>query len=446
MIGRKKEFFVQFREDKKLIVWMNNRDKQEMKNLKKLLLFKILLLTASPLFGESYLYSHSEFHGMAEARGGLRISDDETHKSRSAGDLRLRGEIFFYPENFEFKFTPDFCMDNIKNKSELKTREAWIFLRPFENIDIKAGRQILTWGTGDLVFLNDLFPKDWQSFFIGRDDQYLKAPSDSIKIGLFTDLFSIDFIYNPLFRSDRFIDGTYLSYWDENKGDFAGKDEYPGSVKPDSYFNDDEIHLRIYKNIHNYELAFYGYSGFWKSPSSTDKTGKKIFTKMDSIGMSLRGGLGPGIGNLEMSYYLSKEDSSGDKSEIKNSELRYLAGFSFDPAADLNINVQYYIEQLCGYGNYKENMPPQNIRDHFRRLVTISVTRSWMNQNLKLIFSGYYSTSDEDLYFRPKTSYQISDSLIAEAGANIFAGKNNTSFFGQFEKNSNIYFALSAYF
>ncbi|MFW6031595.1 MAG: hypothetical protein ACOC9T_03300, partial [Myxococcota bacterium] len=32
-------------------------------------------------------------------------------------------------------------------------------------------------GTGDLVFLNDLFPKDWRSFLLGRDLDYLKAPS-----------------------------------------------------------------------------------------------------------------------------------------------------------------------------------------------------------------------------------------------------------------------------
>ncbi|MED5520502.1 MAG: hypothetical protein VX459_02085, partial [Pseudomonadota bacterium] len=35
--------------------------------------------------------------------------------------------------------------------------------------DIKVGKQVLTWGTGDYLFLNDLFPKDYQSFFAGRE-------------------------------------------------------------------------------------------------------------------------------------------------------------------------------------------------------------------------------------------------------------------------------------
>ena len=49
------------------------------------------------------------------------------------------------------------------------------------NLDVKLGRQVLTWGTGDLLFLNDLFPKDWVSFFAGRDDEYLKAPSNTLR-------------------------------------------------------------------------------------------------------------------------------------------------------------------------------------------------------------------------------------------------------------------------
>ena len=34
---------------------------------------------------------------------------------------------------------------------------------------------------------NILFPKDWQSFFSGRDDEYLKAPSDSLRFTYYFD-------------------------------------------------------------------------------------------------------------------------------------------------------------------------------------------------------------------------------------------------------------------
>ncbi len=65
------------------------------------------------------------------------------------------------------------------------------------NRSITLGRQILTWGTGDLVFINDLFPKDWVSFFIGRDVEYLKAPSDALKVSAFSSWANLDLVYTP---------------------------------------------------------------------------------------------------------------------------------------------------------------------------------------------------------------------------------------------------------
>ena len=46
---------------------------------------------------------------------------------------------------------------------------------------------MLTWGTGDLLFINDLFPKNWKSLAIGRDDEYLKDPSGAVKASFFHD-------------------------------------------------------------------------------------------------------------------------------------------------------------------------------------------------------------------------------------------------------------------
>jgi hypothetical protein len=79
-----------------------------------------------------------------------------------------------------------------------------------QQFDIKVGQQILTWGTGDYVFLNDLFAKDFQSFFAGRDDDYLKAPSLSLKVSGFFDLANVDFVVTPKFTPDTYINGDYF--------------------------------------------------------------------------------------------------------------------------------------------------------------------------------------------------------------------------------------------
>ena len=72
-------------------------------------------------------------------------------------------------------------------------------------------------------------------------------------------------------------------------------------------------------------------------------------------------------------------------------------------------------------------------------MVTLRLTKRLLNQNLKLSLFVYYSPSDRDAHFRPKVHYKISDYWSAEVGGNVFVGRHDHTFFGQFEKNTNAY-------
>jgi hypothetical protein len=100
------------------------------------------------------------------------------------------------------------------------------------------------------------------------------------------------------------------------------------------------------------------------------------------------------------------------------------------------------VEQLMGYGAYADSLGGSSKRDEFRHVITLQLTQLLMNQTLELSLSGYYSPSDQDAYLRPKISYDCTDSIILETGANIFIGKADHTFFGQFENNTNIYAAV----
>ena len=213
-----------------------------------------------------------EIHGFYEMRGGYRLQNDKYEKDMSIMENRFQLDLSSYPDWGDIKVKGDFFGDLVTEEGDFDLREANIFTRPTSYMDVKVGRQILTWGTGDLVFINDLFPKDWQSFFIGRDTEYLKAPSDAVKISLFSDKANLDIIYTPQFDPDRFIDGSRISYWNSNLASFAGENAIVHTNKPNRWFKDSEIAARIYKNIDNYELAFYGYQGYWKSPGGQNAT------------------------------------------------------------------------------------------------------------------------------------------------------------------------------
>ncbi|MDY6950375.1 MAG: DUF1302 family protein [Thermodesulfobacteriota bacterium] len=387
-------------------------------------------------------FSPPELHGFIEMRAGWRTQDDPHEKDQSVMEARVQAELFTYTDWAEFKYKGDVWGDGVTEQGHCDTREAWLFSRPAAFLDVKIGRQVLTWGTGDLVFVNDLFPKDWQSYFIGRDKEYLKAPSDAAKISLFTDLANMDLVYTPTFDPDRYVTGKYVSYWNTTSKSLAGNDMMVTADKPDRWFEDHEIALRVFKNISNYELALYGYRGFWKRPAGQRRSGVALFPDLHVYGASARGQVGSGIGNIELAYYDSADDKSGTNPWVKNSEMRYLVGYTQDLARDFNASLQYYMEYMLDYSDYRASLSDGPVRDRHRHVITLQLTKLLMNQNLELELSSYYSPSDDDAYLRPRIEYKYTDRLTLETGANIFLGEASHTFFGQFENNTSVYGAV----
>jgi len=389
------------------------------------------LIISSAAFAAS-----AELHGFVDARYGMRTQNDPNKGDKTLEELRLQLNSVWYQDLFTATARSDFLYDGVANnhddidlesgKGPVDLREANVLFSPAGFMDVKAGRQVLTWGTGDLLFINDLFPKDWKSFFAGRDEEYLKAPSDALFMSFFPAFASIDVAYTPRFDADRFIDGERFSYW--NGAALTGADLK--TDKPDRWFTDDELAVRVYRSFQGLELATYGYDGFWKTPQGFDPvSGQNTFPKLNVYGASARGPLAGGIARLEGGYYDSRDDRNGTDPNIPDSQVRLLTGYEHEIIKDLTGSAQYYLEHAPDTGDN-------------RHVVTLRLTQMLMNQNLTLGIFTYWSPDDQDGYIRPSAAYKLSDHWKLEARGNIFFGRNDNTFFGQFTDNNNI--ALAA--
>ncbi|MBS3734015.1 MAG: hypothetical protein KGY99_03730 [Phycisphaerae bacterium] len=396
-----------------------------------------------------------EVTGFVEFRGSVRTQHDPGQRQASLGETRLQLELQEYVEGLTFTVRTDLLYDAVgerqaidleRGRGWLDLREASVAFDPADWMSVKFGRQILTWGTGDLLFLNDMFPKDWQSFFVGRDVEYLKAPSDAVKISIFTDPLNADVVFTPRFDPDRFIQGRRISYYNATLGRIVGRGNAVTANVPDAWFRDAEWALRLWRNVGGVELAGYGYWGRWKSPAGQDAGGRATFPRLNVYGASVRGQLGGGIANAEAAYYVSREDRSGSNPLVDNSQFRLLVGYERDLpeiARDLTVGVQYYLEWMMDHSRYERTLPagvPAAEQD--RHVLTVRLTKKLMNQNLILSLFTYYSPSDEDAYLRPRVTYKIDDHWTVEAGGNVFVGSHDHTFFGQFRRNTNVYAAL----
>jgi hypothetical protein len=393
--------------------------------------------------------------GFAEGRVGLRTQDDPNQDQATLGEGRLQLRLEHADERLTARLTTDFLLDAVQDQDQqgldqtdgegyVDVREASLAFRAGEQADIKAGRQILTWGTGDLIFINDLFPKDWVSFLIGRDVEYLKAPSTSVRLALFSGLVDLDLVYTPRFEPDRYIDGDRLSFFNPFENRLVGEDDSLHTDVPDDWWHDDEFALRLHRQLSGYQFAAYGYHGYWKSPAGFDlSNGDGLFPALSVIGASVEGPLGAGIGNLEIGYYDSRDDRDGDDPAIRNSELRVLAGYRQELARDLTLGLQYYLERMQDYDDYRDSLPAGNpSQDRNRHLLTTRLTRLALDQNLRLSLFVFYSPSDDDGYVRPIATFSVDDHWTLEGGANWFFGDDRHTFFGQFQDNTNVYAAI----
>lgn len=382
--------------------------------------------------------------GFVEVRLGPRIFSDEAHsKDYTLAEARLQIAYDRAWKYVSFDTKVDVILDAALGELDTDLRSLRVNFRPPGPFDFGIGRQAMTWGTGDLLFINDLFPKDWQSYFIGRDDEYLKAPSDALRIGWFPGQVSIDLVYTPRFAHDRYINGERISFWDPMQAGFRGDARPVAALEPDDAFSDDEISARIYGSAGSFEIAGYAYRGFWKSPAGFDlMTNSATFPQLDVLGASVRGPLGAGIGNVEVGYYDSREDSDGSDPFTNNSELRLLVGYEVELASELTGGFQLYLERMLDHSAYLGNLPGGEPRDENRYVVTTRITKLLKSQTLIPSIFAYYSPTDRDGYLRPKVLWKRSDHLAFEFGANIFFGREDHTFFGQFQNNSNVYASM----
>ncbi|MBI2498001.1 MAG: hypothetical protein HYV75_08875, partial [Opitutae bacterium] len=312
--------------------------------------------------------------------------------------------------------------------------------------DVRLGRQIITWGVGDLVFINDVFPKDYAAFFSGRPLEYLKRGVDAIDVNYQSDTLSAELVVVPagLFTPDHLPPRERFSQFDPFPALPRTTDE------PAARHSNTEAALRLHATWGETELAVYAYRGFWRAgafapddPAAPTRA-IRFFPRLGVLGASARrGGLG-GVWSAEIGYYDSRDDPRGDNPAIENSQFRFLIAHQRQLATDFTASIEYYGEWMQDHAAYRRAVPTgfpasRELRD----LVGVRLTKLLRYQTLKFSLFTFYSPAAHDFFANPEVSYQFSDRFSATLGGNIFGGPAQT-FFGMLGHNDDAY--LSARF
>jgi hypothetical protein len=402
----------------------------------------IMLLFSSTAFGEDVTIS-----GFVQGLYGGGIDKDNPVPSDfTASETRLQMKLESYSDAAELFGRMDFVYDGYNEPEyDWELREAYIKFRLGSHFDFKIGRQILTWGTGDLIFINDLFAKDYRSFFIGRDDQYLKAPQDALRGAYYSPIGTFSLVYTPRFTPNRIPTGLRLSYYNPLVGRIVGGEEYYFEGRlPEAEFKNGEFAGRFSRYFGSADFALYGYHGFYKNPVAFDMATMEAYhPRLNVYGFSIRMPALQGIAWLEAGYYDSRDDQDGNNPTIPNSSATAMIGFERQIASNLTANIQYQGEVMMDYDNYKASVGGQTETDEVYHLLTSRITKLLRMETVVLSGFIFYSPNEQDFYARFSADYKYTDNLTLTVGGNIFGGEDPFTHFGSFREDSNLYVKLT---
>lgn len=397
-----------------------------------------LFLLLSPL---SVMAADASLHGFVQGNYSRDTAEDnpdgkDYKLSEERAQLRLESSL----TDFRLFIKADAFHDNIDRHSIVELREGYVDYTS-QKWDARVGRQVVTWGVGDLLFINDVFPKDFAAFFSGRPLEYLKKGVDGAKVGLYPGFVNFEFIAIPYFEPNTYPDPKRFWMYDPMSGitNRTTQDPYGDMKKA-------ETALRIYRDVAGFDTSLYYYRGFSRQPSALPDnpavpTMLTIFyPELSVYGASAQGRALDGVLSLETGYYDSRQDQHGTDPMIPNSQTRYLIGYQRQLWEDFTLGLQYYGEYMQDYSAYVQNLPfgfPQEKRLH--EITSVRLTQFMIHQTLRLSFFAFYGLSGRDYLLNPEVKYNITDSVWIAIGGNIFGGDKPYSQFGQFAKNDNIY-------
>ena len=382
------------------------------------------------------------FHGFLQANYDFRLTGQQPPNPQGGdllfGEERFQLRLGYSNEKVRLFTRTDFYYDHVANRPSIESREAYAE-GSAGAADLRAGRQILIWGIGDLLFINDIFAKDFGAFFSGRPIEYLRVPQDAFKLDVGTTGLSAEIMAIPFFQADKL----------PSNSSFVEFDPFPGVPRttqdPSVALKNTELAGRIYGTTWGFDTALYLYRGFFRIPAlqpnqiSAPTLVTETFPRLAVYGASTRGNALGGVVSAEVGYYDSLDDHSGRNPAIPNSQFRYLAAYQRQLWEDFTLGLQYYGELMFQYDAFLATLPAGFPgQDQHRQLATVRLTQLFWNQTLRVGLFAFYSPTDQDYYLIPEIRYSISDNLWVAAVGNIFGGRSTTTFFGQFDADDNL--------
>jgi hypothetical protein len=314
------------------------------------------------------------------------------------------------------------------SRDRISLREGFLDWTPGSQLNLKFGRQVLTWGVSDYLYVNDIFPKNYDAFFTGGGFDRMKEPVDAARVTWHGPPVSVETIVSRA-KADRLPSpDRFLATQLPATASVVGNDGLDAAFKASS-------------QLQGWDVAAYAASFQSRERRLyVDATGLRAdHPRLKHLGVSLTGNAPSGVVWVEgaIRHAAEAKDNTVSRHSL-GSSVKLIAGYSREVGQDITASMQLQIEAPTNFNRYAATLGP-GVRPVERLATTLHarLQSRYLNQTLG-IGAQLFAGSERDTHFNPFANWSPADGWTIEAGANLFNGRTDTRY-GAFRDDSNVY-------
>jgi hypothetical protein len=302
--------------------------------------------------------------------------------------------------------------------------------------ELKAGRQIITWGVADGLRITDLIsPMDYTEF-MANDYDDIRIPVNGLRLKyLGKSSFQAEIIFIPIpeyFKLPENESNPWSSEWGE-------KTSVNLENTPEKRLKNSEFGSRITFYLENLDFSVAALHTYNKSPvylsqydTTTDSLDiQGIYKTMDMIGGDLSIPIGQCVLRGEFAEYFRESLSTRKQNAVyRKNTTNGLLGLDWYPGDDWTLMFQYAHKYINDYE--RELASEENTST-----ITARISKQLFHNLLKMSIAGTVDVNHIGYYARVAADYLLNDQITLSLGYDRFQG--DESVFAQYEKNSEIW-------
>lgn len=300
----------------------------------------------------------------------------------------------------------------LSNHTGFQLREAYAYYSD-NHWDVRAGRQIITWGVADALRLTDIIsPMDYTEF-LAQDYDDIRIPVGGLRVRFSREKWSMEAVAIPV-----------SSFFD-----LPTDAENPWSVGPIA------IGAEPSHNAYNMEyggrLAFFlsgidfSFSALhtWnKQPVLCNGVGE--YRRMTMLGADVSVPMGKFVVRGEVAEYLDELQTGGTRAASTNA----LLGIDWYAGNDWTLSAQY-AHKYVALGEHRNTA-----------LSTLRISKELLHNTLTLQTFAYIDVTNGGIFNRLSADYALNDQIHAVIGYDYFHADGGM--FAIYNKNSELFFKL----